>query len=244
MFGVRHEVLPFLGVGILVAALILAICRLFGWRRRRARLTAASVALVLCAYFVYFFRDPGRTPPEASDVVVAGADGVVAGIRELSAPMFAAAARKAGLEPAQLGRLAQGRCVRISIFLSLFSVHVNRAPIGGSSRFLGYFPGKHFFTFQEKSSDANQHNSIFIENATTCCLINQIVGPICRRVVYWPDHDAPAEIRMGDRIGMMKFGSRLDMYLPRADVTLEISEGDKVTAGETVIARLQKESTQ
>lgn len=82
---------------------------------------------------------------------------------------------------------SSGDILRISIFLSLFDVHVNRAPISGKSRFLGYFPGKHLFTFDEKSSDVNQHNSILIQNDKTCCLVNQIVGPVCRRVVYWLD---------------------------------------------------------
>jgi len=120
-------------------------------------------------------------------------------------------------------------------------VHVNRAPISGESRFLGYFPGRHFFTFKEKSSDYNQHNSILIQNERTCCLLNQIVGPVCRRVVYWPDHDRPVQVRKGDPIGMMKFGSRLDMYFPADTITVVVKEGDPVRAGETIMARLRTE---
>ena len=115
---------------------------------------------------------------------------------------------------------------------------MNRAPISGASRFLGYFKGKHFFTFKEKSSDYNQHNAILIEGRTQC-LVKQIVGPVCRRVVYWPDHDNPVKLKKGDRIGMMKFGSRLDMYFPKSDVEITSKVGDKVAAGVTVIGRIK-----
>jgi len=139
---------------------------------------------------------------------------------------------------ADLPEFENSAAVRISIFLSLFDVHVNRAPISGNATFLGYFPGKHYFTFQDKSSDHNQHNSILIRNADTACLINQIVGPVCRRVVYWPDHERVVPLRIGDRFGMMKFGSRLDMYFPAADIELLCRPGDEVRAGETIIAEL------
>jgi phosphatidylserine decarboxylase len=131
-------------------------------------------------------------------------------------------------------------CMRISIFLSLFDVHVNRAPLAGQSAFLGYFPGKHLFTFQEKSSDVNQHNKILITGAGTRCLVCQIVGPVCRRVIYWPDHDKAVSVTMGERIGMMKFGSRLDMYLPASEVDVICKRGDIVRAGETIVARVKE----
>jgi phosphatidylserine decarboxylase len=144
----------------------------------------------------------------------------------------------AGLAEAQVSCLLRADAVRISIFLSLFDVHVNRAPIAGESRFLGYFRGKHFFTFLEKSSDYNQHNSILIRNDRTCCLYHQIVGPICRRVVYWPSHEEAVQIGKGDPIGMMKFGSRLDMCFPADTIRVSVREGDVVRAGETVIGTL------
>ena len=151
----------------------------------------------------------------------AGADGTIAAITDVYE-----------------GQYLQTNCVRISIFLSLFDVHVNRAPIAGQSRFLGYFPGRHLFTFQGKSSDVNQHNKILIEGENTRCLITQIVGPVCRRVVYWPDHDRAVALRQGDRIGMMKFGSRLDMYFPNDDVDVAVTLGEQVRAGETIVTRI------
>jgi phosphatidylserine decarboxylase len=84
----------------------------------------------------------------------------------------------------------------------------------------------------------NQHNAIF-GTGRTRCLVKQIVGPVARRVVYWPDHGAEVPLPAGARFGMMKFGSRLDMYFPRDDIAVTVREGDRVRAGETVIARLR-----
>jgi len=176
---------------------------------------------VACSYFLYFFRDPDRHPPDDQLAIVAAADGVVAAIAELHEDEY-----------------LKTDCYRISIFLSLFNVHVNRSPIAGKSTFLGYFPGKRFFTFQEKASEFNQHNKILIEGPHTRCLVYQIVGPVCRRVVYWPDHNSAVDVSIGERIGMMKFGSRLDIYFPKADINILSQIGDKVSAGESVIASL------
>ena len=220
---VRVEVLPFL-----LASWSFGVALLLGvrWRRRPWRTSVSfgiGAAVILCAYFLFFFRDPERIPPGDADAVLAGADGTVAAITEVQEDEYLKTA-----------------CVRISIFLSLFDVHVNRAPISGQSTFLGYFPGKRLFTFQEKSSDVNQHNKILIEGDRIRCLVCQIVGPVCRRVVYWPPHDTPLEIVAGERIGMMKFGSRLDMYLPMEDVAVSVRPGDRTRAGETIVARVER----
>ena len=130
------------------------------------------------------------------------------------------------------------KAVRISIFLSLVDVHVNRSPIAGKVEHAQYYPGARYFTFEEKSSELNQHSSIVIRGDKTSCLVKQIVGPVARRVVYWLE---PGQVLVkGERIGMMKFGSRLDMYFPREDVDVIVKKGDKVRAGETVVARLRK----
>jgi len=238
--SIRPEVLPFWVFTLLVGVLLALLARRFG---RRSWLAACLPACLLTAlfavYFAYFFRDPDRIPPSDPSAIVAAADGVVAQIQVLDAERFRAAASFSGMNEEQVNRfLADGDVLRLSIFLSLFDVHVNRAPISGNSDFLGYFPGRHYFTFKDKSSDHNQHNSILIANSRTVCLINQIVGPVCRRVVYWPAHDRTTPLQIGDRIGMMKFGSRLDMYFPATDVALSAAIGDKVRAGETVIGRL------
>ncbi|MDI6774282.1 MAG: phosphatidylserine decarboxylase [Verrucomicrobiota bacterium] len=237
------EVVPCLlgaaGAGLILLPVVRA-CRA-SWRTAAA--TGSALAVVMCLYFLWFFRNPERTAPSDPAAIVAAADGRIARIAEVGKNEFARICGDSGLSDrnlAKLGRLAQADSVRISIFLSLFDVHVNRAPIGGAAEFLGYFPGKRYFTFQEKSSIENQHNSIVIRNDKTCCLVKQIVGPVARRVVYWPSHDRAVELKIGERIGMMKFGSRLDMYFPRDDVAVEVKEGDAVFAGVSVIARLKK----
>jgi phosphatidylserine decarboxylase len=218
---VRSEVIPFLVAALVVCFLVALILRACGVNWAKAGGGAGVLAVVLVSYLVYFFRDPERQPPADRASIVAGADGYVAAITNVSEKEF-----------------LKTDAVRISIFLTLFDVHVNRAPIGGKIRFLQYYPGKRYFTFQEKSSEFNQHNSIFIEGKETRCLVNQIVGPVARRVVYWLALDQ--EVNKGDRIGMMKFGSRLDMYFPATDVDVMVRKGEKVKAGETVVAILRK----
>ena len=237
--GIRHEVIPFIalsaGVG-LVTALALRVF-LSSWSLPAG--VGAAVAALLSLYMLFFFRDPQRVPPADAVSIVAPADGRLESIKTLSAEDFQTLCLRSGLKPEDLARFGSGEVVRFSIFLSLFNVHVNRSPMDGKSRFLGYFPGKRLFTFDEKSSEENQHNAIRIENDDTCCLLYQIVGPVCRRVVYWPSHEASVSIRKGERIGMMKFGSRLDLYFPAGDITALATPGDKVRAGETVIARMK-----
>ena len=97
-------------------------------------------------------------------------------------------------------------------------------------------PGRRYFTFQEESSLYNEHSTILIQGARTSCVVHQIVGPIARRVVYWLR--LGQTVHTGDRVGMMKFGSRLDIILPAAAVAVTIHKGDRVRAGETVVARI------
>jgi len=220
---IRPEVIPFIVAVAVVFGLFAFILRMRKAPAKRVFRFCVLPAAICAAYLLFFFRDPERMAPADPAAVVAGADGRVMSIVKLEEKHF-----------------LKTECLRISIFLSLFDVHVNRAPIAGRSTFLGYFPGKRLFTFREKSSELNQHNKILVEGAQTRCLVNQIVGPFCRRVVYWPDHDKPVNVLVGERIGMMKFGSRLDMYLPADDVEIICKPGDVVRAGETIVARTRR----
>ncbi len=182
---------------------------------------ALVLAAVLVAFMVYFFRDPDRPALADVAVVVSGADGWVRCVEEVPEPRF-----------------LKTNCLRISTFLTPFDVHVNRAPIGGQVKHLGYTPGKHLLTIQEASAEYNEHSTIVIEGPRTRCLVRQIVGPLVRRVIYWLELNQ--SLRTGDRIGMMKFGSRLDVYLPADDVEVLVKKGDRVFAGITAIARIKK----
>ncbi|HRX27509.1 MAG TPA: phosphatidylserine decarboxylase [Aminivibrio sp.] len=194
---------------------------LFGVSGGTSLFLGLLLANISAGYMLFFFRDPDRATPSDPGLVVAAASGKLAKIAQVYE-----------------GEYLKTDTVRISIFLSLLDVHVNRFPIGGSSTFLGYFPGKRLFTFDEKSSDVNQHNTILVKGEGTSCLITQIVGPVCRRVVYWLRPDKTVSVRRGQRFGMMKFGSRLDMYFPKGDIEILAQIGEQVTAGQTVIARI------
>ena len=212
-----NEVWPFF-FGVLIFFLLLgASAQFLKWKKTGA--VCYLLGIVGAVFMLFFFRDPERMPPLDPHAVVAGADGTIMAIKEL---------------PEQ--ELLKTDTVRISIFLSLLDVHINRAPIGGKITFLKYYPGKRYFTFLEKSSRHNQHSSILIEGKRTRCLVNQIVGPVARRVVYWLE--LGQEVKIGEKIGMMKFGSRLDIYLPKTDVEILVQPGDKVQAGVTVVARM------
>lgn len=222
--GMRKEVMPFLIAALLAGGLLSTAMVFLKANASVAFWSGLMLFIIASGYFLYFFRDPTRECPQDKGAILAGADGVVAVIKDVDEKEY-----------------MNTKTVRVSIFLSLFDVHVNRAPISGKSKFLGYFKGKHIFTFKEKSSDYNQHNAILITGETRC-MVRQIVGPICRRVVYWPDHDKEVELNMGDKIGMMKFGSRMDMYFPKDEVEITAKIGDRVHAGLTVIGNIQKGS--
>ena len=217
---VRIEVWPFLIVALVLAVLLGTGLRAVRVSKRTAFRTGALLLLVLGGYLLYFFRNPARQAPADSNAIVAGADGTVMNVTPCVESLF-----------------LQTNCVRISTFLSLFDVHVNRAPMDGMVAFTNYYPGTRYFTFQEKSSLYNQHSSLLFTNSITRCLVQQIVGPVARRVVFWIN--TGDTVRKGEPIGMMKFGSRLDVYLPADDVNVLVARGDKVRAGETVIARLR-----
>lgn len=205
-------------IGVPVAGIALAF--LFRWMNcGGVAVFFLVLGLIGGVFMLYFFRNPERTAPVDPNVFVAGADGLIRAI-----------------ETVQEDRFMKCECIRISIFLSPFNVHVNRSPIAGKVAQLGYTPGKHLLTIQNAASEYNEHSTIFIEGEKTRCLVKQIVGPIVRRVVYWLEVNQILE--KGAVIGMMKFGSRLDMYFPKTDVEIVIKKGSVVKAGETVIATL------
>jgi phosphatidylserine decarboxylase len=216
----RPEVIPFLFVALALGAIMFGVIRLVRVSRGKALAVGGVVAVLLGLYMLYFFRDPPRQAPADPALIVAGADGTIMSVVDIQEPNF-----------------LKTNAVRISIFLSLFDVHVNRAPIDGIVEFAQYYPGARYFTFLEKSSEFNQHSTIVIRGAHTSCIVHQIVGPIARRVVYWLEPGT--SLSKGDSIGMMKFASRLDMVFPKDDVEVVVAKGMKVRAGETVVARLK-----
>ena len=181
--------------------------------------TLTIIALVITFCICGFFRDPDRIIPDKEGAVVSPADGKVI-LAEMveNSPFF------------------EGQSMKISIFMSVFNVHVNRAPYDGRVKKVSYFPGKFFSANLEKASLENEHNAVFVEtdDARPICVV-QVAGLIARRIIckIQPgDH-----LLRGQRFGLICFGSRLDVYLP-TDIKLKVALGDKVKAGTSILGHL------
>ena len=181
--------------------------------------TLALIALVVTFFCGAFFRDPDRVIPDSPAAVVAPADGKVifAGVVDGSA-------------------FYDGPSMKISIFMTVFNVHVNRMVHEGRVKEVSYYPGKFFSANLEKASLENEHNAVFVEleDGRQLCVV-QVAGLIARRIICYLQ---PGEnVLRGQRFGLICFGSRLDVYLP-ADTRLEVSIGEKVKAGTSILGQL------
>jgi phosphatidylserine decarboxylase len=210
-----REGLVFIAIAALIAAAIFAAAL----NRRSWPLWLFGFTLTILALWVaYFFRDPERTGPRGAQFVIAPADGEVVLINDVDEPSF-------------MGRRAR----RVSIFMNVFNVHVNRYPVTGTVRFVHYNPGKFLNAAVEKSSLENEQMSVGIETAHSRVLVRQIAGLIARRIVTY---SKPGEhVEQGERMGLIRFGSRVDVFLP-LDAQLRVKLGDMTLAGTTPIAEL------
>jgi phosphatidylserine decarboxylase len=181
------------------------------------------IGLMLTIWCVAFFRDPARVTPTNPGFVIAPADGRVSQIGP-------------ALPPAELG-LSEQSFVRVSIFMNVFNCHVNRAPIGGRIRKIAYKPGKFINAELDKASEDNERNGLVIDAAGRTIAVVQIAGLVARRIVGWAKEGDTIEA--GERFGMIRFGSRLDVYLPAGTVPT-VAVGQTTVAGETVIADLNR----
>ena len=168
-------------------------------------------------FVTWFFRDPERRIPNEPNVIVSPADGKITEIVTENEPIN--------------GKL----CKRVTIFLSVFNVHVNRVPIEGTIEDIRYNPGKFLAAFNPKASMDNEQNLILINNGRTHIFVKQIAGLIARRIVCWPKKGDHYE--SGQRYGLIRFGSRVDILLPE-NTKLSITCGDKVSGGKSIIGYL------
>jgi len=178
--------------------------------------------LVLSAFFLFFFRDPDRHPPLGDDAVVAPADGRVL----VAGPATAEAA------PTEPGAAAWQQ---VSIFLSPMDVHVNRVPVSGRVTRVTFTPGRFLPAYRHDAAVANERSEVWIDHKGQMIVARQIVGVLARRVVC--RLQAGENVHAGDRYGIMKFGSRMDVFLPPA-ATITVKVDQTVRGGETVIAVL------
>lgn len=207
----------YLFIGIAAAAA--ASTFLVALSRRSWALWLLAIVITLIALWVaYFFRDPERTGERGPQIVVAPADGKLILITEIDEPNF-------------IG----GKALRLSIFMNVFNVHVNRYPVDGTVKYIHYNKGKFLNAAAEKSSLENEQSSVGIESGPYKILVRQIAGLIARRIVTYSkvgDHAA-----QGERFGIIRFGSRVDIFIP-TDSKVRVPLGALTTAGTTILAEL------
>lgn len=205
------EGIKFVAVFAAITVVLFLISPVLGW---------VGVGLTIWCY--YFFRDPERVTPARPGLIVSPADGVVSLIEP-------------AVPPAELG-MADVALTRVSVFMNVFNCHVNRMPIGGEITSVAYRPGKFFNASLDKASADNERNSLCVRTSDGQELaVVQIAGLVARRIVCFVKPGA--QLQTGDRFGLIRFGSRLDVYLPPGVEPL-VSIGQTMVAGETVLAEL------
>ncbi len=194
---------------------ILIVCLVVGWL---LSVWLGLIFVLLILSTLAFFRDPERSVSGDPRDVVAAADGVITEIREMDEPEF-----------------LKMKTRRVGIFLSVFDVHTNRAPIDGKVVYRQHHAGLCLDARREDCSDKNEAMTWAFRNLRTTIVVRQLTGAIARRIVAWSEVDD--ELKKGDRFGMIRFGSRTEVYLP-VTATVLVKEGDHVAGGSTTIARL------
>lgn len=178
------------------------------------------IGIVFLGFTLNFFRDPERKTPTGNNLIISPADGKIISIIETYDDEY-----------------LKSQCIRIAIFMSPLNVHVNRIPISGNVEYLKYYPGKYLVAFEEKSSLNNERMSIGVNSKFGKIKFTQIAGFVARRIVT--DLKLNQEVKSGERFGMIKFGSRVDVFIPiNAKVKVQLNQ--KVFAGETILATFEE----
>ena len=210
---------------LLIAAIVTLCFWLLGWE------ILGWLMAGVTAWVGAFFRDPVRITPTGNDLVIAPADGLVTQIAEVLPPP----------EIAGLDGLGDAPMLRVSIFMSVFDVHINRTAAAGTLRKLVYIPGKFLNADLDKASEENERQHFVVERADGVRIgFTQIAGLVARRIM--PFVSMGAELSTGQRVGLIRFGSRVDVYLP-AGTTSQVLLGQRTLAGETIVARIGKAET-
>jgi phosphatidylserine decarboxylase len=211
---IRREGFPFIAAFAVAAVVLFWLWQPLGW-----------IGAVVAAWCVYFFRDPTRVTPVDSALAVSPADGRIAAISVVQPPRELV--------------LGERDRRRVSIFMNVFDCHVNRAPVAGRVARIAYTPGRFFNADLDKASEFNERNGLVIESRAGVIGVVQIAGLVARRIVCFAE--AGRDVGQGERIGMIRFGSRVDLYLP-LNAEILVAVGQTAVAGETVIARFGPEA--
>lgn len=207
------------GIKFILIGLALTIaCSL--WSASKDSLFLFITAMVLAfmtLFLVFFYRNPGRVIPEDKNLILSIADGKILSVEEFENDFIGSNGKK------------------VSIFLSVFSVHINRIPIDGEISYIKYSPGKFLKAFEKDASDYNEQTEIGLDFGSGKMIFKQIVGILARRIEY--DLDEGQKVKGGDIFGMIHFGSRAELFLP-ANVDVLVKPGQMVKAGETAIGKI------
>jgi len=213
---IRQEGFPFIAAALFLSVFI-------GWFWS----PVFWAGLLVTSWIVYFFRDPPRVTPLDPELVFSPADGRITSV-------------SLGVAPKELG-LGEQRRRRVSVFMSVFDCHVNRAPLAGTVERIVYQPGRFLNAELDKASEENERNGVIFKTEHGRVAVVQIAGLVARRIVCFVEEHAA--LAAGERFGLIRFGSRLDVYLP-ATARILVSEGQIAIAGETVIAAFSEGPTE
>jgi phosphatidylserine decarboxylase len=202
-------------IGIAAIIVFISISLSFFIHNNLLKVLLIVVPLIFFIFCLNFFRDPERTPPNRDDVIVSPADGKVLFVKEVRDNKF-----------------INGRAKQVSIFMSPLNVHVNRIPIDGTVEYLKYYEGEYLVAFEDKSSEKNERAEFGINSGHGKVFFKQIAGFIARRIIY--EIKIGDSVKMGERFGMIKFGSRVDVIVP-FNWRERVKKDDMVSAGETIL---------
>jgi len=206
---VAKDGLPIILAGVVITALVV--------------LVSTSIAM-LCGFFtvfsVFFFRDPERSISSEPGLILSPADGTIVDVAEVDEP-----------------HVIKGPARRVSIFMSIFNVHVNRIPFSGTVVYRQYNPGAFAIAWRDKASELNEQLSVGVDTGSFKYVVRQIAGYVARRIVCRVEPEQAVDV--GVRMGLIRFGSRVDLFLPCDGIRVEVAVGDKVSGGTSVIARVE-----
>jgi len=215
MFKFAREGNPFILVFTVITILTLLFIKPF---------PIAVIPFLLTLFMFYFFRDPERTTVEGKDLFYSPADGRVILVRETTED-----------------EILNGKALEVSIFMSVFNVHINRAPCEGVVKRVDHYPGRFMAAFRENASKANEHVTMLLQSGQEKVVVRQVAGLLARRIVCRVKPGDP--LKQGQRFGMIKFSSRVDIFMP-LNTQIKVKTGDKVKAGESVLGIIGENKTE
>jgi len=217
LFPIHPEGYKFIAIFAVITAFLFSVSEILGW-----------IGVILTLWCAWFFRDPARVTPQRTGLVISPADGVVNMITE-------------AVPPAELG-LGDEPMPRVSVFMNVFNCHVNRMPVTGTVKKSLYRTGQFLSADLDKAAEANERQSLLVETEDGKELVVvQIAGLVARRILCFVHEDQ--DMQAGERFGLIRFGSRCDVYLPKGSVPL-VAVGQSAIAGETVLADLKSKEKQ